>query len=136
MITVLNLPTPVEPDISLRPVSLRFFRHPNHESVCNNCGWVSYEYVNKDEAEEAGYQHAERCCDRLNMELALQVEVVAVFAQDLEYGAIILLRDLRTMVVENVDLFDDDVMITYSIEGAEEAQVLSVPVGHVVKVVS
>jgi hypothetical protein len=132
---MLDLPTPVEPNIIVRPVTLRSFRNPNHQSVCNNCGWESYEYINKDEAEDAGYMHAERCCDRINMELAMQVEVTPVEAQNLQYGAIILLRDLRTMVVENVDLFDDDVAITYALEGADESQLLTVPVGHIVKVV-
>lgn len=128
-----TLPTPVEPSITLEPVTLRFFPNPNHRSLCNNCDWVSYDYAQKDEAEQAGYLHAERCCERLNLELAQQVPVEPVEAQDLAHGALILLRDLRTMAVENVDLFDDDVVITYSIDG-QESQVLNVPVGHSVKV--
>lgn len=130
-----NLPTPVEPHFTLEPVTLRFFPNPNHRAICHNCDWVSFEYAVKDEAEQAAYLHAERCCDRINMELALQVEVTPVAAETLEYGAVILLKDLRTMLVENVDLFDDDVVITYSIEG-NESQVLNVPIGHIVKVVA
>lgn len=128
-----TLPSPIEPSITLRPVTLRFFPHPNHQALCGNCGWESYEYVQKDEAEQAGYLHAERCCDRLNVELAMQVEVIPVEAQDLEHGALILLRSLSTLLVQNVDVFDDDVMITYSLDG-EESEVLTVAVGHVVKV--
>lgn len=129
------LPTRVEPSIRLEPVSLRNFRYPNYKAICGHCYWESFEYLTRDEAEAAGDHHSEICCDRINRGLALEVEVVGVLAQDLPHGSHILLKDLRTMEVENVEIFDDEVMVTYSI-GDLASQILMLPLNHTVKVVA
>jgi len=132
----MSLPTRVLPSIGIRSVGLRNFRSPYFESFCNNCTWSSFMYATEDEAAEAGESHAQRCCERLNMEKALTVEVVAIHAEQLERGHHVLLRDLRTMLVDNVILTDDRTAeIFYSIDGLE-GQILSLPFNHIVKVVN
>lgn len=129
-----TIPSPVLPSIELRPITLRKFATPYHQSRCRNCLWVSYDYPTKDDAENAGDLHADRCCNRINAELALQVPVTPVLAQDLARDSIILLKDLRTLEVENVEVFDDDVMLTYRLNGTTD--VMTLPLGHIVKVVT
>lgn len=128
------IPTQVISSIGTRQVTLRRFRFPYFEAFCNNCIWVSFTYATEDEAADRAESHAERCCKRLNEMRALQVEVNPVEAQNLEHGDSILLRDLRTMTVDNVDTFGDEVIITYNIDGLE-GELLWLPVGHIVKVV-
>lgn len=130
-----DLPTPVLSSIGTRKVTLRRFQHPYFEAFCNNCTWVSFTYAKESEAEDRADSHADRCCARINAERAMMVEVVATLVQELPTGARLLLRDLRVMDVQNIDVFDDEVMITYSISGYE-SQILMLPVGHVVKVIA
>lgn len=131
-----NLPTPVKSSIGLRQVSLRNFRSPYFEAFCNNCTWISYMYATEDEAADRGHAHAERCCQYLNETIALQIEAEPVKAEDLATGQHILLRDLTTMEVVNINIFDDEVAITYCTDGDyNESDILVLPLGRVVKVV-
>lgn len=129
------VPPQVESNIGVRELSLRQFRSPYWESFCHNCTWVSFMYVTKQEAKDIADFHAERCTRRINEERALEVEVIAIPAEELQHGHHILLRDLRTMHVENINVVDDTVLITYNIDRLE-SQLMDLPVGHVVKVVS
>lgn len=135
-----TIPAPVAPNIFIEPVGLRKFPVPYHRALCRNCSWVSYDYPTQEEAGDRGESHAERCCQRINMELALQVEVIPVEAQNLERGAQVLLRDLRVMDIENIetmvnpDTMDTQVWVTYSINSLE-SEILVLPLGHIVKVV-
>lgn len=132
-----DLPSPVMSSIGLRQVGLRNFRTPYFEAYCNNCTWLSYMYATEDEAADRGTSHAERCCAYLNETIARQIEVVPTAAEDLAAGQHLLLRDLRTMEVINVHLFDDEVAVTYCINGDYNgSDILMLPVGRMVKVVA
>lgn len=128
-----DLPTPVLSSIGIRKVTLRRFIHPYFEAFCNNCSWVSFTYAREDEAEDRADSHADRCCARLNEELANRVDTTPTAIEVVPPGAMLLLRDLRVMEVENIETFDDEVMLTYSI-GGYEAQILMLPLGRIVKV--
>lgn len=129
------VPPQVQPNTGVRELSLKRFRSPYWESFCHNCIWVSFMYPSKQEAISIAEFHSEHCTRRINEERALEVEVVPIQAGQLERGHLILLRDLRTMDVANINIVDDTVLITYSINGLE-AQLMDLPVDHVVKVVS
>lgn len=129
-----NLPAPVISSIGMRKVTLRRFLHPYYEAFCNNCTWVSYTYAKEDEAEDRAYSHADRCCARINEERALTVPHTPLPIQDVKRGDQLLLRDLRLMEIENIEPFDDEVMVTYSIDGYE-SQIMMLAIGHMVKVV-
>lgn len=129
------LPAPVQSVIGVRKVYLRRFATPYHVAYCGNCSWESYDYPTEAEAEDRGESHAFRCSARLNEIRALQVEVTPVEAQNLERGQHILTKHLTALFVENCDQFDDEIMVTYSLNG-QEPQILMLPVGHVVKVVA
>lgn len=131
---MLDLPSPVLSSIGTRKVTLRRFAHPYFEAFCNNCTWTSFTYAKEVEAEDRADSHADRCCARINAERAMMVGVVPTLVQDLEHGQRLLLRDLRAMDVENIQIFDDEVMVTYSISGLE-SQIMMLPVDHVVKVI-
>lgn len=132
-----DLPNRVLSSIGTRQVTLRNFRHPYYESFCNNCSWTSFTYATEDEATDRGESHAERCCQYLNETIAKSIDVVAVLAEGLQQGQHILLRDLRTMEVLNVNVFDDEVAVTYSIDGDYTvSDILMLPVGKIVKVLA
>jgi len=128
------VPSPVAASIKVQKAPLRRFATPYYEVSCDNCLWSSFLYATPQEAEYAGDSHAERCCARINAELAQQVPVTSVAVQDLAHGQRVLLKDLRTMDIQNIEVFDDEVMVTYSIAGLE-SQILMLPLGHAVKVV-
>lgn len=128
------VPTQVVALISVRKLSLKNFRSPYFESACHNCTWVSFMYPTEKEAKDIAEFHSERCTRRINEERALEVEVVAIRADSLERGHQVLLRDLRTMDIENINIVDDVVLITYNI-GNLESQLMDLPVDHIVKVV-
>lgn len=129
-----TVPTPVAPQTGVREMPLRHFRSPYWESFCHNCTWVSFMYVTRVEAEDIAEFHADMCTRRINEELALLVEVVPIEAQHLEIGHRVLLRDLRTMDIENISLVDNTVLITYSI-GNLQSQLMDLGLDHIVKVV-
>lgn len=132
-----DLPTPVLSSIGTRQVTLRYFRSPYYEAFCNNCAWISFTYAKEDEADSAGEAHAERCCAYLNETIARQIEVEEVAAPALAIGHHILLRDLRTMEVLNVNVFDDEVAVTYCINGGyNESDIIMLPVDKIVKVLA
>jgi hypothetical protein len=91
-------------------------------------------YPTEKEAQDIAEFHSDRCTRRINEERALEVEVVAIRAAELQRGQQVLLRDLRTMDIENINIVDDTVLITYNI-GQLESQLMDLPVGHIVKVV-
>lgn len=128
-----TIPEPVTSSIGIRKVYLRKFRFPNYTAFCNNCPWESFEYITEDDAADRGETHAERCCERINMMRALTVEVVPFKAEDLLPGAVILLKDLRVLHVDNVAVLEDEVMVHYELGADSEFLVL--PLGHIVKVV-
>lgn len=129
------VPTQVSPLIGVRKLSLRNFRSGYFESFCHNCTWVSFMYPTEREAQDIAEFHSERCTRRINEERALEVEVIAIRADQLARGHQVLLRDLRTMDIENINIVDDTVLITYNI-GQLESQLMDLPVCHIVKVVS
>lgn len=129
------VPPQVQPNTGVRELSLRHFRSPYWESFCHNCTWVSFMYVTKQEAQDIADHHSERCTRRINEERALEIEVTPIPAGQLERGHLILLRDLRTMDVANINIVDDTVLITYSINGLE-AQLMDLPVDYIVKIVN
>lgn len=128
------VPAQVAPATGVRELPLRHFRSPYWEAVCHNCTWVSFMYPTKAEVQDAADFHSEGCTRRINEERALEVEVTPIPAEELQQGHQILLRDLRTMDVENINVMDDTVLITYNI-GKLESQLMDLPVGHIVKVV-
>lgn len=128
------VPTQVSPQVGVRKLSLRNFRSGYFESYCHNCTWVSFMYPTEREAQDIAEFHADRCTRRINEERALEVQVTPIPAEQLQHGHQILLRDLRTMDVENINVVDDTVLITYNI-GKLESQLMDLPVGHIVKVV-
>lgn len=128
------IPEPVTSSIGFRRLSPRPpFKGDEYQAFCNNCPWESFFYHTEDEAADRADSHAERCCARINMMRALTVEVVPFEAQNLLPGAMVLLKDLRVLHVDNVDVFDDQVMVTYELGADTEFMML--PLGHVVKVV-
>lgn len=129
------VPAQVSPQTGVRRLSLKNFRSGYFESFCHNCTWVSFMYPTEREAQDIADYHSERCTRRINEERALEVEVVAIMAADLQRGHHILLRDLRTMDVENINIVDGTVLITYNI-GQLESQLMDLPIDHIVKVVS
>lgn len=129
------VPTQVSPNTGVRKLSLRNFRSGYFESFCHNCTWISFMYPTEREAQDIADFHSDRCTRRINEERALEVDVIAILAEELQHGHQILLRDLRTMDVENINVVNDTVLITYNIDRLE-SQLMDLPVGHVVKVVS
>lgn len=129
------VPPPVVSAIDLRTVGIRRFQaSPFHEAACLNCSWRSFVYATEDEAAERGEKHAVQCCARLNAELALQCPGVETLAENLQHGDYVLMRDLRTMWIENISLLGDEVIVTYD-RGEPESEIMVIPVGHPVKVV-
>lgn len=129
------VPTQVSPNTGVRKLSLRNFRSGYFESFCHNCTWISFMYPTEREAQDIADFHSDRCTRRINEERAMEVDVIAILAEELQHGHQILLRDLRTMAVENINVVNDTVLITYNIDRLE-SQLMDLPVGHVVKVVS
>ena len=130
-----NIPPPVVSAIDLRSVGIRRFQAPPfYEANCLNCSWRSYTYPTEDQAADAATHHSEACCARLNEELASQIQGIETLAEDLRFGDHILMRDLRTMLVHNVEQIEDQMMVTYD-RGEPQFEVMFIPMGRVVKVV-
>lgn len=129
---ITNLPRPIFAQTQVRPATLRKFA-PNYKGFCSDCGWASYEYCAKDEAEFHTDRHSEECSARLTADLAAAVPVEQMAAKDVRFGHHILLRDLRTLEVAHVVEDGNDAHIIYLTP--ETAEVITLPADYPVKVV-